>query len=143
MVYMVWIGCSSKSVWVIKLSFCQNDPFMGKSFWQNNSLITHLLFVLQPIIIFSPVANFGNQSIVVYYAQYTNYTIYSANQFFLCVFLFKKLKGFFFVACNTVIIWQKRHFTFNIKRQKMACIKCSVRKVQKLLNFSDIYVPNC
>ena len=27
-------------------------------------LITHILFELQPIIIFSPVANFGDQSIV-------------------------------------------------------------------------------
>ena len=36
---------------------------MGESFWQNNSLVTHILFELQPIIIFSPVANFGNQSI--------------------------------------------------------------------------------
>ena len=57
------IGCSSKSIWVIKLSFSQNDPLMGESFWQNNSLVTHILFELQPIIIFSPVANFGNQSI--------------------------------------------------------------------------------
>ena len=37
---------------------------MGESFWQNNRLVTHILFELQPIIIFSPVANFGNQSIV-------------------------------------------------------------------------------
>ena len=29
------IGCSSKSIWVIKLSFCQNDPHMGESFWKN------------------------------------------------------------------------------------------------------------
>ena len=36
---------------------------MGESFWQNNRLVTHILFELQPIIIFSPVANFGNQSI--------------------------------------------------------------------------------
>ena len=32
---------------------------MGESFWQNNSLVTHILFDLQPIMIFSPVANFG------------------------------------------------------------------------------------
>ena len=41
------------------LSFCQNDPQMGESFWQNNSLVTHIHFDLQPIMIFSPVANFG------------------------------------------------------------------------------------
>ena len=32
--------------------------------WQINSLVTHILFELQPIIIFSPVANFGDQSLV-------------------------------------------------------------------------------
>ena len=33
---------------------------MGESFWQNNSLVTHILFELQPIMISCPVANFGN-----------------------------------------------------------------------------------
>ena len=33
---------------------------MGKSFGKNNSLVTHILFELQPIMIFSPVANFGH-----------------------------------------------------------------------------------
>ena len=28
------------------LSFCQNDLLMGESFWQNNSLVTHILFEL-------------------------------------------------------------------------------------------------
>ena len=56
------IGCSSRSIWVIKLSFCQNDPLMGELFRQNNSLVTHILFELQSIIMFSPVANFGDQS---------------------------------------------------------------------------------
>ena len=31
--------------------------------WKRESLITHILFELQPIIIFSPVANFGDQSL--------------------------------------------------------------------------------
>ena len=48
----------------MKLFFCQNDPLMGEPFWQNNSLVSHILFELQPIIIFSPVANFGNQSLL-------------------------------------------------------------------------------
>ena len=51
----VIIGCSSKSIWEIKMSFCQNDPLMRESFWQNNSPVTYILFELQPIIIFSPV----------------------------------------------------------------------------------------
>ena len=38
---------------------------MGESFWKNNNLVTNILFELQPIIIFSLVTNFGNQSIFV------------------------------------------------------------------------------
>ena len=37
---------SSKSIKVIKLSFCQNAPPMGESFWQKDSLITLILFEL-------------------------------------------------------------------------------------------------
>ena len=47
---------SSESIWVIKLSFCQNDPPIGESFWKNTSLVTPILFELgMPILIFSPV----------------------------------------------------------------------------------------
>ena len=55
----------SKSIKVIKLSFGQYDPPMSYPFWQNNSLVTHILFEVQPIIIFSPVANFGDQSLLI------------------------------------------------------------------------------
>ena len=51
---------SSKSVWVIKLSFSQKDLLIGESFWENNRLVTPLLFELCLIMIFSPVANFGH-----------------------------------------------------------------------------------
>ena len=37
---------SSKSIWMIKLPFCQNEPPMGESFWQKDSLMTHILFEL-------------------------------------------------------------------------------------------------
>ena len=37
---------SSKSIWVMKLFFCQNYPLMGQSFWQKNSFITRILFEL-------------------------------------------------------------------------------------------------
>ena len=57
------IGCSSKNIWLTRLLFCQNGSPTRGSFWQKNSFITQILFELQPIIIFSPVANFGNQSI--------------------------------------------------------------------------------
>ena len=36
---------------------------MGESFWQKDSLITHLLFELWLIMIFNPVANFAQQSL--------------------------------------------------------------------------------
>ena len=52
------ICCSSKSIWVTRLLFCQNDSPMMGSFWKKNSFITHILFELQPIILFSPVSNF-------------------------------------------------------------------------------------
>ena len=55
---------SSKSISVIKLSFCQNDFPMGETFWQKDSLITQKLFELWLIMIFRPVANFAQQSLV-------------------------------------------------------------------------------
>ena len=36
---------------------------MRGSFGTKNSIITHIHFELQPILIFSPVANFGDQSL--------------------------------------------------------------------------------
>ena len=49
----------SKTIWVTNLLFCQNDFPKRRSFWQKDSLITHILFELWLIMIFSPVANFG------------------------------------------------------------------------------------
>ena len=37
--------------------------WMGESFWQKDSLITHILFELQPIMIFSLVSKFGDPSL--------------------------------------------------------------------------------
>ena len=54
------ISHSSKSIWVIKLSICQNDPSISKSFWKKDSLITHILSELWLIMILSPVATFGH-----------------------------------------------------------------------------------
>ena len=51
---------SSKSIWVIKLTFSQKDLLIGESFWENYRLVTPLLFELCLIMIFSPVANFGH-----------------------------------------------------------------------------------
>ena len=39
---------------MVKLSSCQNDPTMGESFWQKDSLTTYILFELWLIMIFSP-----------------------------------------------------------------------------------------
>ena len=33
-------------IWVTKVSFCQNDPIIGESFWQKNSLVTFIFFEL-------------------------------------------------------------------------------------------------
>ena len=49
-----------------RLLFCLNDSPMRGSFWQKNNLITHILFELQPIVIFSTVANFGDPSLKTY-----------------------------------------------------------------------------
>ena len=47
---IIWTGLnikigipSSKSIGVTKLVFFQNDSPIGGSFWQNDSLITHIL----------------------------------------------------------------------------------------------------
>ena len=45
------------------LSFCQNDSLIGESLWQNNRMVTHILFDLCLFKHFSPVANFGYQSL--------------------------------------------------------------------------------
>ena len=61
------LDCSSKSIKVIKLSFSQNDPLLEESFLKKDSLITSTLLGLQPIMIFSPVANFGNHPLFMRY----------------------------------------------------------------------------
>jgi hypothetical protein len=48
---------------VITLSFYQNGR-MGESFCQKDSLITHILFELWLIMIFSPVANFAQHPLL-------------------------------------------------------------------------------
>ena len=60
------------------LLFSQNDFPMRESFWQKDSLITHILFELHPFIIFSPVANFADQSLVVdlcYFALFEDFSL--------------------------------------------------------------------
>jgi hypothetical protein len=53
----------------MRLLFFQNDSSMRGSFWHKNSLITHILFELQPIMIFSPVANFGHHPLELPFQQ--------------------------------------------------------------------------
>ena len=36
----------SKNIWVTRLFFCQYDSLMGESFWQQDSLVTLILFEL-------------------------------------------------------------------------------------------------
>ena len=65
------ISHSSKSIQVIKLSFFQNDSPMGETFWPKDSLITHILFELWLIMIFSPVANFAQQSLHMFFVMFS------------------------------------------------------------------------
>ena len=57
------ISHSSKSIWVVKLSFCQNDSQMGGSFWLKDSLITHILFKLWLITLLWIVSVFLNRTL--------------------------------------------------------------------------------
>ena len=49
---IIWTGLNIKigivqkvyKLQVFKLRFCQNDPPIGEPFWQNTSLVTHILF---------------------------------------------------------------------------------------------------
>ena len=45
--------------------FSKLISYIGESFWQNNRLVTHILFELWLIMIFSPVANFGQHPLQV------------------------------------------------------------------------------
>ena len=47
----------------------QNDSPIGGSFWQKDSLITHILFELWLIMIFSPVANFVQQALICHFIR--------------------------------------------------------------------------
>ena len=54
----------SKSIWVTSLFFCKNDSLGGELLWTN--LVTLILsFWTRPILIISPVANFGTQSLFI------------------------------------------------------------------------------
>ena len=44
---------------------------MGETFWQKDSLITHILFELRLIMILSPVANFGQHPLYTYFCYIT------------------------------------------------------------------------
>ena len=55
---------SSKSIWVTRLLFCQNNSLMGGSFWPKDSLITFIIFELCLIWCISPVANFGTHPLI-------------------------------------------------------------------------------
>ena len=56
--------CSSKSIWVIILSFCQNDSPMRVFFWQKDSFDHSYTFWTISILIFSPGTNFGHHPLI-------------------------------------------------------------------------------
>ena len=53
----------SKNIWVTRLFFCQNDSLMGESFGNRAACSHSYTFWTMPILIFSLVANFGQQSL--------------------------------------------------------------------------------
>ena len=75
---------NSKSIRVTKLSFCQSDFPTSESFWQKNSLITHIFFDQCLFKHFSPVANFGQQALKLKLsAQVQNYSGQKEGQDFI------------------------------------------------------------
>ena len=64
-----------------RLFFCQNGihtPREGGSFWQKDSFVTLILFELHmPLMIFSPVTNFGDHPLIQY-----------DNEIYLCLTVF-------------------------------------------------------
>ena len=55
MIWWIWDwaryhnSCSSKSIRVTKLFFCQNGLLLGRSFWPKDNLFTLILFELLPL----------------------------------------------------------------------------------------------
>ena len=68
---------------------------MRESFWQNNSLVAHIIFELQPIIIFSPGANFGDQSLI---------TGINSNVHIILFMVAQAMNRLFFVVKQPVIV---------------------------------------
>ena len=94
----------SKSIWVTSLLFCQNDSLMAESHWQKDSLVTHMLFDLCLFQHFSPVANFGYQSL------YVNISKGATNDFFKWIFIFfTTVHIWLFWLFNTFWILQLYH----------------------------------
>ena len=71
---------------MIKLSFCQNDSPMGGSFWQKDSLITHILFELWLITLLWIVSVFLTQTLIgilfnPMYLLYVSFMLYCFESF--------------------------------------------------------------
>ena len=62
------------------MSFCQNVSPRGESFWQKDSLITHILFELWLIMIFRTVANFAQQSLIQKISKASNLVLISSKK---------------------------------------------------------------
>ena len=71
---------------------------MRESFWEKDSLITHILFELQSIFIFSPVANFGNQSLI----SFKNERIEKFEKLNLCISLVEIIFQYFSADVSSI-----------------------------------------
>ena len=68
------------------LLFCQNNSLVGESNCQKDIFVTHILFDLCLLKHFSPVANFGYQSLGFRAKLVTNQTYFIYSFIFLMIF---------------------------------------------------------
>ena len=92
LIYQIEHG--SKSIWVTRLLFFQNDSLIRGSFCPKDSLITSITFELCLIWYISPVANFGTHPL-------STKTIWSILCWLLLCHPLHPISGF--VACLTLI----------------------------------------
>ena len=110
---------SSKNIWVIKLTFCQNDPLIGESFWENTSLVTLILFE-QCLFWYSAQSTyFWDTLYEVIVVVHIRISLFESKNFFCSWFFFYTLKPISYILPSTpyktsfckpqLCIWLKLH----------------------------------
>ena len=98
----------SKIKWVIILSFCQNDSLMGWSLWQNDRMVTYIIFDLYLFKHFCPFANFDHQSLP--YLRYLK--IYISMVTLIFQFLSRFSMNVFRKVFKIVTVWKNKFCFF-------------------------------